>query len=134
MPYDDPDPADSQMLVGVTLPGSAASTREMVETFADEFAQLGLDRERILALYRVPFYAGAHAAWRHLGESEIARIVDESLMVWGLSPVLGCEAPVAAQGGQSRRANTGRGNRPTPPISRMDSLTDRPCSRRRRRL
>ena len=83
MPYDDPDPADPQMLVGVTLPGSAAATREMAETFADEFAQLGLDRERILALYRRPFYAGAHAAWRQLGEAEIARIVDESLGVWG---------------------------------------------------
>ena len=83
MPYDDPDPADPQMLVGITLPGSAAATREMAETFADEFAQLGLDRDRILALYRVPFYAGAHAAWRQLGEAEIARIVDESLRVWG---------------------------------------------------
>jgi hypothetical protein len=83
MPYDDPDPADPQMLVGVTLPGSAAATREMAETFADEFAQLGLDRDRILALYRQPFYAGAHQAWQHLGNEEIARIVDESLRVWG---------------------------------------------------
>ena len=83
MPYDNPDPTDPQMLVAVTLPGSAATTREMAETFADEFAQLGLDRDRILALYRQPFYAGAHEAWQHLGDAEIGRIVDESLRVWG---------------------------------------------------
>ncbi len=83
MPYDDPDPSDPQMLVGVTLPCSAAATREMAETFADEFAQLGLARARILALYREPFYAGAHEAWQHLGDTEIGRIVDESLRVWG---------------------------------------------------
>jgi hypothetical protein len=71
------------MLVGVALPGSEQTTRRMAETFADEFARLGLDRARILALYRTPTYAAAHEAWQHLGESEIERIVDESLSVWG---------------------------------------------------
>ncbi len=82
MPYHNPESGDPNMLVGVTLPGSAATTRRMAETFADEFAQLGLDLERILALYRDPFYAAPHAAWRLLGEPEIARIVDESLAFW----------------------------------------------------
>ena len=35
----------------------------MAETFADEFAQLGLDRGGILELFRQPFYAAAHD-WR----------------------------------------------------------------------
>jgi len=83
MPYDEPGPSDPQMLVGVSLPGSEAATRRMAETFADEFARLGLGRERILALYRAPAYAAAHAAWQQLGGSAIERIVDESLAVWG---------------------------------------------------
>ena len=83
MPYDDPDPQDPQELVGVELPGDEGVTRDMAEAFADEFAQLGHTREEILALFQNPFYAGAHQAWQLLGKDEIARLVDESLEVWG---------------------------------------------------
>ncbi|OFW29596.1 MAG: hypothetical protein A3H97_01500 [Acidobacteria bacterium RIFCSPLOWO2_02_FULL_65_29] len=83
MPYADPEPDDPQELVGVEWPGDESVTREMAESFADEFAQLGLPRAEILALYRQPEYSGAHRAWRLLGDDEIARIVDESLAVFG---------------------------------------------------
>jgi hypothetical protein len=83
MPYSEPEFDDPQELVGIELPGDEGVTREMAEAFADEFAQLGFSRPQILALYRAPFYAGAHQAWQLLGEDEIARIVDESLAVWG---------------------------------------------------
>jgi hypothetical protein len=83
MPYDDPEPEDPQELVGVELPGDEAVTSEMAAAFADEFAQLGLTRAQILALYRSAEYAGAHQAWRLLGENQVARIVDESLAFYG---------------------------------------------------
>jgi hypothetical protein len=83
MPYNEPEFDDPQELIGIELPGDEAVTREMAEAFADEFAQLGFTRSQILALYRTPFYAGAHQAWRLLGEDEIAHIVDDSLAVWG---------------------------------------------------
>jgi len=67
----------------VELPGDESVTREMAATFADEFAQLGFSRAQILALYRKAEHAGAHQAWRLLGEEEVGRIVDESLAVWG---------------------------------------------------
>ncbi len=82
MPYDDPDIEDPQELVGVELPGDELVTREMAAAFADEFAQLGFTKPQILALYRATEYAGAHQAWRQLGDEEIARMVDESLAVW----------------------------------------------------
>jgi hypothetical protein len=83
MPYDDPEPDDPQELVGVELPGDESVTREMAAAFADEFAQLGLGRAQILALFRKAEYSGAHQAWRLLGEDAVARMVDESLAVWG---------------------------------------------------
>ena len=83
MPYDEPEFDDPQDLVGVELPGDESVTREMAAAFADEFAQLGFSRAQILALYRKAEYTGAHQAWRLLGEDEVARIVDESLAVWG---------------------------------------------------
>jgi hypothetical protein len=83
VPYDDPEPDDPNMLVGVALPGRPETTREMVEAFADEFAALGLTRDEILALFRTPEYAAPHGAWKSLGDAEVNRIVDESLGFWG---------------------------------------------------
>ena len=83
MPFDDPEIDDPQELVGVRLPGDESVTREMAAAFADEFAQLGFTRPQILALYRKAEYSGAHQAWQLLGDDEVARIVDESLAVWG---------------------------------------------------
>ena len=82
MPFDEPEFDDPQELLGVELPGDESVTREMAAAFADEFAQLGFTRAQILALYRKAEYAGAHQAWRLLGDEEIGRIVDESLGVW----------------------------------------------------
>ena len=83
MPYNDPEPDDPQVLVGVYLEGNEDTVREMAAAFADEFAQLGHSREEILDLFRSPYYAGAHAAYDKLGEETIGEIVDESLRVWG---------------------------------------------------
>lgn len=83
MPYKDPDPSDPNMLVGVMLPADAEATRDMAYVFAEEFARMGYSREQLLWLFKNPFYGGAHGAYRSLGESEIMRIIDECLNVWG---------------------------------------------------
>ena len=83
MPYDDPEAGDPHELVGVSLPGDEATTLEMATAFADEFAQIGFDRERLLQVFGNPFYAGAHAARQLLGDAEITRIVAESLRAYG---------------------------------------------------
>ena len=83
MPYREPEPDDPHELRGVILPGEPGSTRAMAEAFADEFAAMGFGRDRVLALFRNPFYAGAHRAFRALGEEAVGRIVDESVRVLG---------------------------------------------------
>lgn len=83
MPYDDPDPTDPNMLVGVEIPGTAESTRDMAYVFAEEFARMGFEKRRLMSVFRTPFYAGAHRAYLELGETEIERIVDECLGIWG---------------------------------------------------
>jgi len=83
MPFQDPDPTDPSMLVGVMLPADAEATRDMAYVFAEEFARLGYDRSRLLGLFKTPFYGGAHGAYRQLGETEILSIIDECLNAWG---------------------------------------------------
>jgi hypothetical protein len=82
MPYRDPDPTDPTVLIGVAVPAGAEAMREMAWVFAEELARLGYDTPRILAVFRAPFYAGAHQAWRGLGEAEVAAIVGECVAVW----------------------------------------------------
>jgi len=83
VPYQDPDPTDPNMLVGVLLPADAEATRDMAYVFAEEFARLGYTREQLLSLFKNPFYGGAHGAYQQLGETEIISIIDECLAVWG---------------------------------------------------
>jgi hypothetical protein len=93
MPYHDPDPSDPQVLVGVALPGTAESQREMACVFADEFARLGHTRAQVLGLFRNPFYAGAHAAWRALGEAVVREIVDGAMARWPRVRIVDAPAP-----------------------------------------
>ena len=83
MPYDDPDPNDPNVLVGVMLPADAEATTEMAYVFAEEFARMGHDRREILGLFKNPFYGGAHGAYKALGEAAIQAIVDECIDAWG---------------------------------------------------
>jgi hypothetical protein len=82
MPYRDPDPGDPSVLVGVAVPADAEAMREMAWVFAEELARLGHDAPQILAVFRTPFYAGAHQAWRVLGETEVTAIVEECTALW----------------------------------------------------
>jgi hypothetical protein len=83
MPYNDPDPTDPNMLVGVLLAADAEATRDMAYVFAEEFTRLGYTREQLLWLFKNPFYGGAHGAYQALGETEILAIIDECVNVWG---------------------------------------------------
>ena len=93
MPYDDPDPADPNILVGVQIPAEEGSETEMAYVFAEEFARLGYSEERLLALFHEPFYAGANRALQILGEETIQSIIRETVAVWGRFQLVIEEAP-----------------------------------------
>jgi len=105
MPYDHPEPDDPQMLVGVLLPGDEHTTREMAYTFAEEFARMGYTREQLLALFRNPYYGGAHGAYVTLGDDAINAIVDECVACFAPARVAGrALAPtITASGAPSSR-------------------------------
>lgn len=83
MPYEEADPTDPLELRGVALPADEGCTREMVYTFAEEFAGLGHKEEAILGLFRDAYFGSAHAALAELGEDEVRRIVRECVEVFG---------------------------------------------------
>ena len=83
MPYDDPDPQDPMMLVGVALPADRSTQLEMAYAFAEEFTRLGYDERQVMSLFREPFYAGANGLYKQLGEGEVEAIVRETASTWG---------------------------------------------------
>jgi hypothetical protein len=83
MPYDDSDPTDPNVLVGVMLSANAEATTEMAYVFAEEFARMGHDKQQILALFKNPYYGGAHGAYKALGEEATSAIIDECIGAWG---------------------------------------------------
>lgn len=83
MPYKDPDPNDPDVLVGVVLPAHVEAIREMAYVFSEEFIRLGYDGKHLLGLFKNPFYAAAHGAYRALGEEAIESIIKECIDAWG---------------------------------------------------
>ncbi len=77
MPMREPDPEDPMELVGVRLPVDGdTALEEMAECFAEEFIRLGHSVEEVLALFKNPFYAGPHEAYRNLGEERICEMIE----------------------------------------------------------
>ena len=67
-----PEHDDPMELTGVALPApDASSVLEMTDCFAEEFLRMGAPPERVIAMFRSPFYAGPHLAWRTLGEAAV---------------------------------------------------------------
>ena len=94
MPYDDPDPQDPMLLVGVGLEAGPEAQRDMAYAFAEEFARLGYNDSQILALFINPFYAGAHGACRELGRDQVQSIIAETVAVWGRMRLVDRDAEV----------------------------------------
>ena len=72
------EPDDPMALVGVGLergPDDEALT-EMARCFVEEFARMGWSGERILRLFRNPFYRGPHHILRMKGEDFVRSLIE----------------------------------------------------------
>ena len=83
MPYDEPAETDPMQLIGVELPADESSSLESCRVFAEEFARMGFGEEKLMELFRTPFYGGPHQAFLALGEKRVREVVREEVGVWG---------------------------------------------------
>ena len=79
-PLRDPDASDPMEIVGVVLdrPIDDRGLDDMARTFVEEYALMGWSPERILDMFRRPFYGGAHDAYEVLGEDRIVALIEET--------------------------------------------------------
>ena len=66
-------------MVGVVLPEAMddAALTEMACCFVEELARMGYGRERLMRVFRDPFYKGPHAVYRSKGEEFVKALVDQ---------------------------------------------------------
>lgn len=77
----DADAEDPLEIVGVVLdrPMDADAIDDMARTFVEEYVLLGWSPERILAMFRRPYYGGAHDAYERLGEPRIRALIEQTI-------------------------------------------------------
>ncbi len=72
------EPEDPMALVGVRLqPGpDDQALVEMARCFVEEYARMGWSGERIMRLFRNPFYRGPHQILRLKGEEFVRGLIE----------------------------------------------------------
>ncbi|MBI1870314.1 MAG: hypothetical protein HYS07_03870 [Chlamydiae bacterium] len=77
------DPEDPMEMVGVEFSlQSEAEVRDMALCYAEEFARDGWNEEKLLAMFRNPFYLGPHLVWRQKGDSFVLSVIQEAIRMW----------------------------------------------------
>ncbi len=85
------EPDDPLELVGVPVPVDEATFDEMAGCLIEEYVRDGWSDERLLPLFRSPFYAGLHVIWRRRGEAWVQALIADTRRRWH-RPSPGAEA------------------------------------------
>ncbi len=83
-------PDDPLELTGMVVQGDPDLMLRMI---VEEYARMGCDAERILALARDPFYVGLHGLWLAWGEDGLQRRIEAILERCGVMRVRHVETP-----------------------------------------
>ena len=72
---------DPMGLVGVAVPEGEADLMAMC--LVEEFVRLGMSDGQLLAMFRNPFFCGAHAIYRARGEDWLKGVIQRVRAQWG---------------------------------------------------
>jgi hypothetical protein len=74
--------ADDPMgLVGIGVPEGEPDL--MAECLVEEYVRLGMSDAQLLAIFKNPFFAGAHALYRSRGEERLKAVIERARTQWG---------------------------------------------------
>lgn len=80
--YEGDDPFEFVAMRFPVEPGRDAEA-EMARCFIEEYALMGMPRDRMMALFRSPRFQGTHSVLQSHGESFIQQLIDS---VYGANP------------------------------------------------
>src|SRR5690606_22258388 len=76
------EPDDPLELVAVGVPVDEETFDEMARCLVEEYVRDGWSDERLMLLFRSPFYAGLHAVWRRRGEPWVRALIAGQRQRW----------------------------------------------------
>ncbi len=77
------EPDDPLEMIGVQLNGqSEAQLRDMALCFAEEFIRQGFNKEKLLQVFKNPFYQGPYLVFQQKGEDFVRSVINEALAMW----------------------------------------------------
>ena len=77
MPKNEFSPDDPLDLVCCEFEGSASDTESMARCFVEEYFWMGSKPQRILELFKNPFYCSPYAVYQRYGEDWVKALIDE---------------------------------------------------------
>jgi hypothetical protein len=75
------EPDDPMGLVAVDVP--AGEPDLMAECLVEEYVRLGMSDAQLVAIFKNPFFAGAHALYRARGEEHLKSVIARVRCQWG---------------------------------------------------
>ena len=115
------EPGDPMGLVGGGVPEGEPDL--MAECLVEEYVRLGTSDAQLLAIFKNPFFAGAHALYRARGEDHLKSVIERVRAQWGRPRFTTTEvggpdmAPHAPQRSEAPRQSRGA-------LRHRDSFTD----------
>lgn len=77
------EPDDPVEMIGVELPHQTEEQlRDMALCFAEEFVREGWGEERLMGLFKNPFYHGPHLVWKQKGDDFCRCVILEAMRMW----------------------------------------------------
>ena len=77
------EPDDPMEMIGVEIRGqSEEALRDMALCFAEEFVRDGFSEEKVLALFRNPYYKGPYLAWKQKGDEFVKSVIRDAMRMW----------------------------------------------------
>lgn len=77
------EPDDPLELVGVSLAADEGALDEMARCLVEEYVRDGWEAERLVALFRNPFYRTLHLIYQQRGEDYVRRLIARTVAQWG---------------------------------------------------
>ncbi|MEK7808654.1 MAG: hypothetical protein AAB571_06240 [Chloroflexota bacterium] len=85
MPHDEFVDEDPLGLVGMVMPGEEGQLEAMAECFVEEYARMGWDERRLMALFVSPMFLATHRVYQLKGEEYVQELIRRTCAKWGVT-------------------------------------------------
>ena len=70
-------------MIGIQLPNQTEEQfRDMALCFAEEFVREGWSEERLLKMFKDPFYQGPYLVWKQKGDEYVQSVINDAIRMW----------------------------------------------------